>query len=596
MILQRLYSDSDVIFKQTGVGELPPSMYVRKPLSWRIALAPDGTPLPPPISLMDEKGKGKVVLLPDVKRSSGVRPLLLADTPAYLLGLVFPDDMKGKDGVREQERTITKHSEFKALVKRCADETHNMDVRTVQAFLEGWNPQEPAFEIPAQMNGAQTLTFTVEGRYPIDDPKVRAFWAKVCGGEEKAISAEPMQCLLSGIEGPVEEMMPVPVKGIPGGQPTGTHLVSANLGAFESYGLERAQTSPISLEAGERFGKALNALLASESHRKSFGNSVYVFWSRAGEVPLFAWDLPDPATLKRFLNAVQQGTRWAGDMVPNEEAFYLYGLSANAARAVVRTAVETTVREIGRRQAEWLRRLAVIGADGEDGDSLPIKSLAVAAYREFKDIPPSTEDTLIKAMLTGAKLSAALFESVVLRCRVGTKISDTVIHVTQARAALLKHYLTYDKLEMIDLMKEEVTDEQPIAYHCGRLFAELEDIQRMALGTVNAGITEKFYGSASTAPASVFGNLMSGAQNHLSKLRKEKEGAFVNASRRLEEILAEISQFPKTLRLEDQGYFSLGYYHHRAAKRKDIATRTAAKKNASQTTLSFTETTEEETK
>jgi CRISPR-associated protein Csd1 len=344
-----------------------------------------------------------------------------------------------------------------------------------------------------------------------------------------------------------------------------------------------AQTSPISLEAGERFGKALNALLASDSHRKSLGSCVYVFWTRAGIVPLHFWEPPpDAGQLARFLEAVAQGRRWAGDAIPNEASFYFYGLSANAARAVVRTAVETTVGELGRRQAEWFRRLAVVGPDGTRGEPPGLRALVGAGYREFKDVPASIEDGLVRAMLDGTKIPFSLFEAVVLRCRVGTRFNDTVTHVTYARAALLKHYLSWEETEP---MEEEITGPMPVSYHCGRLFAELEDIQRMALGIVNAGITERFYGSASTAPASVFGTLLSGAQNHLSKLRKEKEGIFVNASRRLEEILAEIVKFPKTLTLEDQGLFSLGYYHHRAAKRKDIAARSAAKKSATPTTI-----------
>jgi CRISPR-associated protein Csd1 len=120
----------------------------------------------------------------------------------------------------------------------------------------------------------------------------------------------------------------------------------------------------------------------------------------------------------------------------------------------------------------------------------------------------------------------------------------------------------------------------PAAYHCGRLFAELEDIQHQALPGINATIGDKFFGSASASPASVFGILLAGAQNHLSNLRKTREGAYHGAQKRLEEILSEIGDFPTTLPLKEQALFSLGYYHHRAAKRKDIAERSAAKKLA----------------
>ena len=134
-------------------------------------------------------------------------------------------------------------------------------------------------------------------------------------------------------------------------------------------------------------------------------------------------------------------------------------------------------------------------------------------------------------------------------------------------------------------MTQEVTGARPAAYHCGRLFAELEEIQKAAIPGINAGISDKFFGAASTAPASVFGQLLGGAQDHLGKLRRTREGAYYGAEKRLEEILAELTDFPKTLSLHDQALFSLGYYHHRAAKRKDIADRTAAKKLAVLTVL-----------
>ena len=134
-------------------------------------------------------------------------------------------------------------------------------------------------------------------------------------------------------------------------------------------------------------------------------------------------------------------------------------------------------------------------------------------------------------------------------------------------------------------MTQEVTGARPAAYHCGRLFAELEEIQKAAIPGINAGISDKFFGAASTAPASVFGQLLGGAQDHLGKLRRIREGAYYGAEKRLEEIMSEIGDFPLTLSLRDQALFSLGYYHHRAAKRKDIADRTAAKQQSGPITL-----------
>lgn len=118
------------------------------------------------------------------------------------------------------------------------------------------------------------------------------------------------------------------------------------------------------------------------------------------------------------------------------------------------------------------------------------------------------------------------------------------------------------------------------AYHCGRLLAVLESIQRGALGDINATIVDRFYGTASTAPASVFGRLLRGAQPHLSKLRRDRPAAGYALQERLEEVLAALPAFPTTLNLKQQGLFALGYYHQRAHDRAQARARAAQKKQA----------------
>jgi hypothetical protein len=128
------------------------------------------------------------------------------------------------------------------------------------------------------------------------------------------------------------------------------------------------------------------------------------------------------------------------------------------------------------------------------------------------------------------------------------------------------------RFNVLDFSKEDPMvqldpDNRDPAYLCGRLLAVLEAVQRAAIPGVEATITDRFFGTASSAPASVFGRLIRGSQAHLGKLRKERRGTYEALQRRLEEIQAGLTTFPKTLTLEQQGLFSLGYYHQRAADR-----------------------------
>ncbi len=62
------------------------------------------------------------------------------------------------------------------------------------------------------------------------------------------------------------------------------------------------------------------------------------------------------------------------------------------------------------------------------------------------------------------------------------------------------------------------------AYHCGAWLAVYANLQRAAMGDVNATLVQRFYASASRTPALVFGTLDRMGQVYLDILRKEKRG------------------------------------------------------------------------
>jgi CRISPR-associated protein Csd1 len=128
------------------------------------------------------------------------------------------------------------------------------------------------------------------------------------------------------------------------------------------------------------------------------------------------------------------------------------------------------------------------------------------------------------------------------------------------------------------------------AYKCGRLLAVIERIQSLAIGNPNATLTDRYYGSASTAPASVFGVLLRLTQPHLSKLRKQREGLAIFLESTLQDAMPD--RFPTTLSLTEQGLFALGYYHQRREffTPRNTATQTTGETPDEQLTL-----TEEET-
>ena len=111
-------------------------------------------------------------------------------------------------------------------------------------------------------------------------------------------------------------------------------------------------------------------------------------------------------------------------------------------------------------------------------------------------------------------------------------------------------------------------------YLCGRLLSVLEELQMQAAwpGKLNTTLVDRFYGTASTAPDSVFGNLIKTATAyHLPKLRKANRG-YSKMKHLLEDIMSKIVEaghFPKPLMLRDQAEFALGFYHQSAEFRKE---------------------------
>ncbi len=118
------------------------------------------------------------------------------------------------------------------------------------------------------------------------------------------------------------------------------------------------------------------------------------------------------------------------------------------------------------------------------------------------------------------------------------------------------------------------------AYHCGRLLAQLEELQKAAIPGVKATIVDRYYGAASSTPASVFGTLMRNHNAHVGKIRKERPGVGVAIQDRIGEITQKIgASFPTTLTMRQQAVFALGFYHQRAHNRAEARAAREAREN-----------------
>lgn len=562
--------------------DVPPPGYQKQAIRYIIRLAADGT-FVECVDTSDPalKVRGIEHLAPHVKRTVGIAPKLLADTGEYTFGIARDDPKKPS----KPERVAAQREAFTELVDQCAAATNEPAVRAVAAFLAGELPTEA--ELGPNFDASATITFRVndpdvpEGILPISLPSVQAFWAARRAPDAEASASGGMTCIVCGGTGPVLERHPLKIKGIPGGQIL-KDLISGNAPAFESYGLTASQIAPTCPTCAEAYGNALNALLASKSTSLWTKELAYAFWTDAKEdefgpfvIGLIAEPDAHPGEVRELLTSHWSGRQEATSLDPTK--FYAAAFGASGARVVVKDWIDTTVGEAKRRLARYFALQELVQWDGSPSTPVPMTWLANSTVHRKATAPPIVSQSLVRLALAGDPLPLDLLFLAVRRNRAEQGVS-------RERAMLIKMVVgsrDQQRMEEIAQMTELDSTVTRPAYLCGQLLATLDRIQRVALGAPNATVVDKFYGTASSAPASVFGTLLHGAQNHLHKMRRDRPGAHHVLEEQLERILAPMTAFPTTLTLQDQGLFALGFYHQRAADRAQ-AVANRAKRGAQQ--------------
>jgi CRISPR-associated protein Csd1 len=546
-------------------------MYKKTAIRWIIELDGKGKYLGM-VSTSDatrRNDRGKEFLAPHLLKTSGIKPKLLADNGEYVLGIPRKNKKSKPDRVAESHRA------FQELIKLTYDNLKDHEAKekvgAVLAFLK--NKAKLALSPPEDFDPSHIVTFRVDGVLPFDLGPVQRYWEEFTrkAGDEKPGTDHPadvMQCLICGEEKPAVRRLPFKIKlRSVGGQSSGNALISANSPAFESYGLEESLIAPTCSECGELFSKAVNALIEGEQTHIRVGPLMYIFWTKEDtgfSISTLLTD-PQPGEVKALIASAFKGNEGATgiDTVP----FYATAFSASGARAAVRDWLDTTVGRVQRNLAHYFRLQQIVDWSGEEGNPLGLYALAGATVRDLRtELTPNVPKILLHTALKGGPLPMWLLYQAVKRNRAEQA-------VTRPRIALIKMVLLSQPDTTIkeDAMVQLDTENQNPAYLCGRLFAVLEAIQARAIPGAGATIVDRFFGTASSAPASVFGLLLSRSQAHLGKLRRERRGTYIALQQKLEEIQSKLDSFPKTLTLEGQGFFSLGYYHQRASDRAGAA-------------------------
>lgn len=561
MILQALY---DYYQRKASdpQSNIAPQGWEWKEIPYLIVIDNKGTF----VSVNDTReGEGKVkrakrFLVPQaVKRTVGIKPYLLWDNIEYALGA----------NPRKRDDVAERHRRFKQRIREEFEGENFSSIDALLSFLEN----DPVESI--KQGDPEVLKEILEENpfvaFKIDGESHTTLCDDIRSVEPSSSSGVDAKgvCLITGTPDTEIARLHPDIKGVRGTNTKGATLVAFNLPAFESYKKAQNYNAPISVGAAFAYTTSLNVLLGKDSRNKvSVGDATVVFWGeKQPKVSFnledqFAWYVADrkddPERGVQAVKALYDAIH-TGKISHSTERFFVLGLAPNAARISVRFFRQGMVRDFCEKIMRHFDDFEIVRSP-RDAEYLSLYRILTSTALEYKmdNVPPNLAGSVIESILDGTPYPATLLQQCVRRIRAEQ-------NVTRPRAAILK--ATLNRFNRVHkLYEKEITmaldlSNPKLGYRLGRLFAVLEKIQEEASPGINTTIRDRFYGAASTSPVAVFSQLLKLKNHHLAKL--DNPGRRVNFEKLIGEIMSDISELPGHLTLNDQAYFSVGYYHQR---------------------------------
>ena len=472
----------------------------------------------------------------------------------------------------------------------------------MRRFLESWQPAQFADSLCLPEMLDANVVFKLDGSsgYIHQREAAQTLWASCLQNDE----AELGLCLIIGEQAPIARLHPA-IKGVFGGQSSGGSIISFNKESFTSFGKEQGANAPVSEAAAFAYTTALNYLLRPENghsliigsakvrqaiklskksksdgsqdfdKRPSTGDASTVFWAEAADMKsavaaedIFAVAMTPPddeQESQRVFDVLEQIAKGRPlqeidpDLSPDAR-FYVLGLAPNASRISIRFWLDTTFGQLAQNIAQHWQDLAIQPSAWKTPPSIWRLLLQTAVLGKNENISPVLAGEMTRAVISGTPYPLSLLSQLIARIRSDGDVNG--YRVAMIKAVLQRRFRKGFIQEEVPMALNIESDNR--AYLLGRLFAVLERIQSQALGEINAGIGDRYYGSASAVPFSVFPRLLAGAKHHLSRLSKDKAGMAVNLEKDLGEILAKLpDSYPRHFNIDEQGRFSIGYYHQK---------------------------------
>jgi len=571
------------------------------------------------------KTRGEPMPMPiPLKRTSGIKPNFPADNPIYALGLEYPEEReRDPDWSERCHEAYIKLIERAA--DETKDEGLLLAARFFRMH-QGKFPEDPQVK-KAEIQSGDTVCPAVwkDGRWAVvsESDAVKDWWRKHYG-ELQDMEGEEMPCAVTGAKVPAARIYPL-VTGMKGGRSTGITLVTFNEPSLESWGRSQGETFPVSVEAAVIISKALSRIVSQKSGKRRMiplpGDVNFCILTpkdpeeRAAEFVLSLLDPmekdieidPDESYKEREIyvwrahREIFRGPYAGKTAVPPDMPIDVLLVRPNGARIEIRSYMERPFDAIYKNLKRYFEDLAIadpfrkmvrsdfvlktIWSKTEDGKAKKVAYGLMEALKnekngkyprwevltgmymaalEDKPFPPDVLRLALARVIRKSKDPS--YGAVPIECAALIKGSLNR-ELRRGGSTLLSRWHHYDpNMNEVKPMLD-VTCKHP-AYVNGRLMAVAERIQEMAIPGVNASVVVKLFDACSKSPGNIMPGILKNLNNHVKKLMRAKPGLSVWCMKLVGEILGLLpadreKSFPKALDFQDQGLFTLGYYHQR---------------------------------
>ena len=510
------------------------------------------------------------------ERTSAPVPHCMGDHAGYILGLKAVKAKENFDYAKEMTRNEKTLTAFKKDVEYFFNILpDNSFVQAIHAFYKKFSLETiNAIKHDSHWGDfckylAKNITFSVIGinGYAASDNEILQVKKQSKSNENKKAV-----CLITGVK---EKPVNTTYSSFILGGKSNAKLVAFQVNSgYDSYGKKMGLNAPISEEAEFKYTTALLKLLSKNSRNKfRIGDRSFIFWASSNseaaeqtEGSLFDLlgyteeEVDDPNAkieqVRKVFTAIYSGSL----KTSLEDRFYILGLAPNSARIAVVYWSECSLKEFAGKILCHFEDMKIKDTRIDKKPYMGIKSMLAAVTLNGKqsEATPNLPEAVVKSIFQGTPYPFTLFSACIRRIRAESGNKDAI---RIARMAIIKAYLNRinDNNKKIETMLDKSNTNQ--GYLCGRLFAVLENLQYAA--NKQDSIRSGYMNAAASTPSAVYPTILKLSNSHYSKLAKDKKGLAIYFDNQKKEIMAQISDFPDTLDLSDQGRFFLGYYHQK---------------------------------